>query len=1206
MSIKRKGLRYSQKRLDYKREESTALRLKLMRSVLAVGVGFALTPWLGREAYAENNGIVRTGNGQTNLIGANGSLPHVADIYAADTYNGVGVNAFKHFELGNNQIANMYFRTQNDATALNTLVNTVQNRIDIYGTVNAIRNNKIGGNLYFLSPKGMVVGSSGLINAGSLTVMTSAKTFSSADAAAQALADKSWGSLDSEASIDIHGQINTATGIDLRAAYINITKAQGESTAPILKTGVMFAESVNTTEISQQAGNIVAGQRLTATADEKGNIIIADPTNKAGATGEALVQGDGSIKLAAYSDCRNANTSFLGVTSFKNTVESKVEVGKDANIDALGNVDISATANITAKTKILHFVDMSGYAKASVNIDGAVTGTNVNISSSAKATYSGGNFANILDVANDGTEQLDTTIKSNLTNLIWGKLEKAGKVSGTANLVNNIVNQLYMPFNLCDAEATTNIGSNANIQAKTLSANNKTVGGDVNISAASVATNKMKVGLAPKINKGDQDFSKYFTGGFIYEDSTSKAIVNVDGIVHADNNLSVKSKAENENSSSMAVKAPKVYKVPNPGPNDSYDSPMIAVGVGIAYQDTTAEVNIGKNNAAADLSAGKKLSIEAASDNTMSSDVSVELKSDTAFNVAVNVVGSEGTATVNNYGHLSGDSVNIASEHTLSEFSVSTSNDIVGEYTGLDWLLDSKFVRSQADNISDFVKSFSNGSQQAAGNNVQAAAQGGGGQASAPAWNDYFDIGASVTVASSENDAKINLKPTSSITASGDVTVNANIDIADSNIVTSNVFVNTEKATTAVVSAAVAVENMHNTSEVNLESDNTGHASINADGAVEVTATAEQRYNRAKQLVQDLKDAVKAFKKYWTKEWSTQKDLNKKLANLQNIIVDLDTLLEKDDAANFKESDKFVGKAKAGLDIITSVTGTEGIKKALEAFFDVSNYVNMQVSTGISNDAEKVDTDITAVVTGSVGVQNLHNTANVNIGAGSLIKAGESDLVTINADVVESNVLLIGKMALLPDVESLSDAKAGLGGSVGVQNSYSNSKVNIMNNVKIDAGAIAIGTKNDVMNIGVVFGGSQTSKLGITGMVSYMGGESHAETLVDDDVEFIARKKIIHKKKEGSQTEYEDVIASEGAVDISSTNKTIGVDVVGDWNSSESSSVGVSTGVVSYDINSIAEVTNQELNADGSSAETSATANHKGSISANSVKVSVR
>ena len=52
MSNKRKALRYKQKHLDYQREASATLRMKVLRSVLAVGVGFALTPWLGRDAYA--------------------------------------------------------------------------------------------------------------------------------------------------------------------------------------------------------------------------------------------------------------------------------------------------------------------------------------------------------------------------------------------------------------------------------------------------------------------------------------------------------------------------------------------------------------------------------------------------------------------------------------------------------------------------------------------------------------------------------------------------------------------------------------------------------------------------------------------------------------------------------------------------------------------------------------------------------------------------------------------------------------------------------------------------------------------------------------------------------------------------------------------------------------------------------------------------
>ena len=64
----------------------------------------------------------------------------------------VGVNKFKDFSLDKGHIANMQF------DKLQTLANLVDNKININGTVNALRDGKIGGNLYFLSPNGIAVG----------------------------------------------------------------------------------------------------------------------------------------------------------------------------------------------------------------------------------------------------------------------------------------------------------------------------------------------------------------------------------------------------------------------------------------------------------------------------------------------------------------------------------------------------------------------------------------------------------------------------------------------------------------------------------------------------------------------------------------------------------------------------------------------------------------------------------------------------------------------------------------------------------------------------------------------------------------------------------------------------------------------------------------------------------------------------------------
>ena len=170
MSGKHQGLRYFQKFLNSKASERNALAKKVLRYVMAVG--FVLSPWLGGEAYAgtpEVPGIVRMDNTQY-LNGAN----DVANIYPeiVDEYYQIGLNRFTKFNVADGQVANLHFQDINGRNPVQKLINTVNGRINIQGTVNAMKNGSSGGNLYFLSSKGMVVGANGVINAGNLTVLT--------------------------------------------------------------------------------------------------------------------------------------------------------------------------------------------------------------------------------------------------------------------------------------------------------------------------------------------------------------------------------------------------------------------------------------------------------------------------------------------------------------------------------------------------------------------------------------------------------------------------------------------------------------------------------------------------------------------------------------------------------------------------------------------------------------------------------------------------------------------------------------------------------------------------------------------------------------------------------------------------------------------------------------------------------------------------
>lgn len=1183
-----------------RKEKHTLLKRRVLRSVMALG--FAVTSWAGVSDVQAAGTITRVNGKEENLM-QNGK----ADIFAEAASGTVGLNRFDRFEVANQELANLYFRKENDTQTLDTLVNTVNNRIDIQGTVNAIRDNKVGGNLYFLSPKGMVVGAGGVINAGSLMAISTNKLPTTADEAVAAVTNIKDGSYetsnDLSSSIVIHGAIHAATGIDLRAASIELSK-EGNGESPLLRTGVLFDTTVNNDKVTSVS---VKEGKLTASLDKEGHVVIADPNDK---TNEAL-KGDGGIYLRASADGRNDKTEFLGLKAYDNTVIAKATVGEGTTIDAIGNVEISSETQLSNNTKLEQWWNFMGFTKAETEVNGRVSGANVNITSTAKTDYSYGNFANFFDVLNEVTKQGGMEFNSKFTNMLWEKMEKSGAVDkgfgGGASTLNKLLTQLYMPFNITDAKATTTIGKTADIasnilkdaQGKPLTYTDskgevKNFTSRLQVSANSTVSNKMKVKLQPHLKQGTTDLSKYFTGGFIYEDSSSHAIVNIDGKLTADGDMNVEANAENANEAALEINQPKFYNPDDPS-QEEYQGSMFMAGANIVFQDTNAEVNIGQNKNDTTLKAKGDVAISANSDNSLSSEVSIATNSslsetpseDTALSTVVNVVGTKGNAIINNYGTLHGENVELNAEHTLSGFDLSTSNDFEGEFTGLERVFDSDTFKATIDNSTKLLKAFRITSQNAAGNNVQNP---GGGQD--PAWNQYFDVGAAIAVANVNNKAQINLQPTSTITATGNVALNANVNIEDTHMVTSDVIVTASDNVKFGASAAVAVETMNNTAEINMESDIDSKATIDAEGDVALNASVEQRYTRVKNLAQDFLDGYNSFIEHWT-DWS-KPGIQDKFKKLQNIAVDIDTILKKDKAPNAKDSKLVVKKAMAAYDILKEFSGAGDLLDALEAFADASSYANMYVASAAKGGADKEIPEAKGMASGSVGVQNLHNTANINLGANTKITSdGQVDL---KANVVESNLQFIGKQALIPTIDTTKKTENGLGGSVGVQNSYNNSGIKVMNGVEITAGSISLATDNDILNIGLVYGGTQTSKLGITGMVSYMGGESNAKTLVDDDVIFTASKKVDNE-------DGEDTVSADGAIAITAKNNANVINVVGGVTQTKGSSIGASTGVISYDVHTLAKVENQEVDEKGNSTETKETEGKKGKLRANSVRV---
>lgn len=1155
MGIYRKALRYGLKKRAEASQGSlarTADRLKILSSVLAAG--FVVLPFFCGEAFAAGS-IVRV-DSDKNLMQSGR-----ADIYAESVHGDVGLNRFQEFKVGNQELANLYFRQEKDSTVLNTLVNTVESRIDINGTVNAIRDNNVGGNLYFLSKDGMVVGANGVVNAGSLTVLAAENKFKDAEAASEALKKQAW-ELSSKGTIDVSGTLNTATGIDLRAAYINVAKGKDTSFAPQLRTGMLFYTTVNTNGLVSDAA--VKDGRLTATVDSSGNVVIADPNDK----DTAALKGDGSIKLQASATKKNA--AHLDSVTLQNAVEAKVNIAEGTKLDAAGDVLVSADATHDSDRDVVEILDIAAFAKADVQVDGELKGRNVTVTANAVNSLDSKNLKSIYDDLDRTAEEITDamgykiTVNDALADAIGSTLEdrgvfgKGGKYFDT---VNNVIEQLYMPFGFADAEATISVGSAGKLTASE----------NINVAANSTASNNFKVEIQPKLQQGDSNKLKYFTGGFVYVDTDSTATVDIDGKLEAKKNLAVTAKAVDTSIGTMVVKPPRILD--NGQGGDSKDDGSFYTGLAMAmnFQDSAAVVNLGAAGSAAKdknnplLKAGGALTVNAVNVNTLASTASITVKENTPINTAINISSTQGKAVINDNAALEGAQVQLNSKHTLNKLSVTADSSIGPELSGSTWVVNTPQVKHGLDVLRNFLSGVNEGPKvsAAAGPNIKKDKK---------TWDQYFNFGMSLGLALVDNEARTNIAAGVPITATGgNLALTAAVSIADSQFATKNLLNAANRDEPLGVSAAIGVEDMQNTAEVNVAED--GGSELAAKGNINITANVDNSYQRVNKLVDAVKSGWESFYDYWSKgklEDDAADDAKAKVQQIETIVADILTIASKNSAESFTRDKQFAMKSKAAMEILTELTGSTELKNALENLLNASNYANMYVSASTDKPLMSKP-DITTMITGTVGVQNLANNARVNIGAHKKLTAGAD--VALAASVTEQNALLAGKWQFIPDIFTNDAGQNGLGASVGVQNAANKSEVRVNNGVGISAGSgdIAMQTANDIINTSLVMGGARTSSLGITGMVNYVGGSSAAETLLDDDVSLSAAKKLR----------------------LAAANDTVLTAVTGDFGYSKDSSVGVSTSVIDYNVKTLAQLRNLE----GTDSE------GKGSITASALEV---
>lgn len=284
------------------------------------------------------------------------------DIYNQQVNKGSALNKFTDFGIGQKDVANLQL------DKVDRQINLVKNRINIDGVVNAIKDNKIGGDVYFFSDAGIAVGATGVFNVGRLTLGTNAAygealynggmekhLAQSAASQAKAVAGGS--------DITLQGKVYAQSDVVLGAGSVNVTNGEIRTHRNNADT---YADKKAADTYRNQLVN-VSPSATVATALGHGDIALA-------AVGASSVvkpfETKGAIVIdKAYIDAAGGDTSVIASAERNggNLMGSKA----DASVEILNATTIQGqNVAISAETKVSGKVGSADAYKTAAEKDG--------------------------------------------------------------------------------------------------------------------------------------------------------------------------------------------------------------------------------------------------------------------------------------------------------------------------------------------------------------------------------------------------------------------------------------------------------------------------------------------------------------------------------------------------------------------------------------------------------------------------------------------------------------------------------------------------------------------------------------------------------------------------------------------------------------------------------------------------------------------
>jgi hypothetical protein len=312
----------------------------LMAALLAA----TALPGFAQVAANPNALVLRQGVGQTaTSLAVNGTT---TDVRTNTIYGTNAFNSFTRFEVGGGNTVNLHL-----PTGTSNLVNLVSDSaVRVNGTVNSLLSSgRVGGHVIFADPYGFVVGTSGVLNVGSLAVSTPSmagmdRLFGAAagtDAAAVADLQAGRLGLSSLGGIRIEGQVNALDSVTLQAG-----DGEGNGANAIDVSGTVRAGGAGRTQVAVNVG----GSQAVELVQSEGRIVLT-AGGDIKVTGKLLADGDpwakaGAIRVTAGQDLALGGTAQISASSNTgNAAGGDVYLWGERNATAGDGVQISARAS---------------------------------------------------------------------------------------------------------------------------------------------------------------------------------------------------------------------------------------------------------------------------------------------------------------------------------------------------------------------------------------------------------------------------------------------------------------------------------------------------------------------------------------------------------------------------------------------------------------------------------------------------------------------------------------------------------------------------------------------------------------------------------------------------------------------------------------------------------------------------------------------